>query len=54
MEVVYKLWESSWRDDAVLTPDDPQSRYADPTRIREIKHEGKYYRVPVIGLLPNK
>ncbi|KAF4973208.1 hypothetical protein FSARC_460 [Fusarium sarcochroum] len=46
MQVVYKLWESSWRDDAVLGPDDPQHRYADPTRVREIGHDGKYYRVP--------
>ncbi|KAF4464986.1 Nitrilotriacetate monooxygenase component A pristinamycin IIA synthase subunit A [Fusarium albosuccineum] len=46
MEVVYKLWEGSWRDDAVLPPGDPQSRYADPARVREIRHEGKYFRVP--------
>lgn len=46
MEVVYKLWEGSWRDDAVLPPNDPRPWYADPARIREIQHEGKYYRVP--------
>lgn len=46
MDVVYKLWEGSWRDDAVLSPDDPQGRYADPARIREIQHKGKYYSVP--------
>lgn len=50
MEVVYKLWEGSWRDDAVLPPGDPQSRYADPTRIREIGHKGKYYRVPGVHI----
>lgn len=46
MNVTYKLWEGSWRDDAVLPPNDPQSRYADPARVREIGHQGKYYSVP--------
>lgn len=47
MHVTYKLWEGSWRDDAVLPPGGGTgSPYADPERIREINHEGKYYHVP--------
>ncbi|KAI9700233.1 MAG: hypothetical protein M1820_006901 [Bogoriella megaspora] len=44
MDVVYKLWEGSWRDDAVLPPGN--SQYADPKGVRQINHEGKYFRVP--------
>lgn len=46
MEVVYKLWNSSWRDDAAIPPSDPGGHYADPSRVREIQHFGKHYRVP--------
>ncbi|KAI9685822.1 MAG: hypothetical protein M1822_004100 [Bathelium mastoideum] len=46
MDVTYKLWEGSWRDDAVLPPDDPSGAYADPKRVREIHHKGKYFNVP--------
>jgi alkanesulfonate monooxygenase SsuD/methylene tetrahydromethanopterin reductase-like flavin-dependent oxidoreductase (luciferase family) len=42
MDVVYKLWESSWADDAVKH--DVKTRvYTDPARVREINHKGKYY-----------
>jgi FMN-dependent oxidoreductase (nitrilotriacetate monooxygenase family) len=44
LEVLYKLWEGSWHDDAVVL--DKQNRvFADPGRIRQIDHQGKYYRV---------
>lgn len=46
MQVVYKLWEGSWRDDAVLPPGDATSHYADLARVRETGHQGKNYRVP--------
>jgi FMN-dependent oxidoreductase (nitrilotriacetate monooxygenase family) len=45
MDVVYKLWESSWRDDAVVK-DVARDAYALPERVREINHKGKYYTVP--------
>jgi FMN-dependent oxidoreductase (nitrilotriacetate monooxygenase family) len=45
MEVVYKLWEKSWDDDAVIN-DKQRGVYADPSRIHPINHEGKYYKVP--------
>lgn len=43
MEVVTKLWDS-WADDAVLD-DRAFGRYADRTRIRDIRHAGPYYKV---------
>lgn len=44
LEVCYKLWESSWADDAVLK--DRQRRiYADPAKVRDIRHEGTYFKV---------
>lgn len=54
LDVTYKLWEASWRDDAVTwkqssaTPDGPAEgqRYADPRAVREINHKGKYFQVP--------
>ncbi|RDW59207.1 DszA family xenobiotic compound monooxygenase-3 [Coleophoma crateriformis] len=44
MEVVYKLWESSWADDA-LSPDPANDSYIDPDKIRTIRHRGKYFTV---------
>ncbi|KAI5475228.1 hypothetical protein MNV49_001708 [Pseudohyphozyma bogoriensis] len=37
MDVLYKLWESSWRDDAVKK-DVERNVYADPTLVRTIDH----------------
>lgn len=45
MEVMYKLFESSWRDDAVVL-DREKGLYSLPDRIREINHVGKYFNVP--------
>jgi FMN-dependent oxidoreductase (nitrilotriacetate monooxygenase family) len=45
MEVVYKLWEQSWEDDAVVN-DKQRGVYAEPARIHPIRHEGRYYKVP--------
>ncbi|WP_416414182.1 LLM class flavin-dependent oxidoreductase [Pantoea sp. App145] len=44
MEVVYKLWEGSWDDEALLN-DARNNRYADPTHIHRIQHQGDRYRV---------
>ncbi|MBO0712463.1 MAG: LLM class flavin-dependent oxidoreductase [Acetobacteraceae bacterium] len=49
MQAVYKLWEGSWEDDAVLR-DRAGRRFADPARIHGIRHEGKYYKVDAIHL----
>ncbi|TFW23031.1 LLM class flavin-dependent oxidoreductase [Duganella callida] len=45
MEVVYKLWEHSWEDGAVINAKQ-RGIYADPARIHPIRHEGRYYKVP--------
>jgi len=44
LEVIYKLLEGSWADDAVI--DDRERRvYVDPDRVRPIDHHGPYYDV---------
>ncbi len=45
ISVMYKLFESSWRDDAVVL-DRAKGIYTDPNRVRTIDHQGKYYNVP--------
>jgi len=44
MQVVYKLWEASWEDDAVLG-DRGSQRYVDPAKVHEINHVGPYFDV---------
>jgi FMN-dependent oxidoreductase (nitrilotriacetate monooxygenase family) len=44
MDVVYKLWEGSWEDGAVLR-DARRRVYADPDRVHPIDHRGPYFRV---------
>ncbi|MFZ2561419.1 MAG: LLM class flavin-dependent oxidoreductase [Corynebacterium variabile] len=47
LEVLYKLWEGSWDQDAVLA--DPVSGvYTDPAKVRPINHAGTHYTVPGI------
>jgi FMN-dependent oxidoreductase (nitrilotriacetate monooxygenase family) len=49
MEVMYKLWEGSWEDGAVVR--DSQARiYARPDRVHKVHHHGKYYQVNAIHL----
>ncbi|KAI0128384.1 luciferase-like domain-containing protein [Xylariales sp. AK1849] len=45
VEVMYKLWQSSWRDDAVKL-DREKGIYTDPALVRKINHVGPYYTVP--------
>ena len=45
MDVVYKLWNSSWRSDAVKLHR-KTGIYSDPNLVREINHRGKYFQVP--------
>ncbi|PZM10188.1 LLM class flavin-dependent oxidoreductase [Rhizobium tubonense] len=49
LEVLYKLWEGSWDDDAVLR-DRQGGIFADPSKVRAVRHEGKYYRMDGIHL----
>jgi FMN-dependent oxidoreductase (nitrilotriacetate monooxygenase family) len=45
MDVVYKLWEGSFRDDAVLA-DRETGTYIASDAVRQILHKGKYFEVP--------
>jgi long-chain alkane monooxygenase len=49
MDVVYKLWEASWEDDAVLR-DKANRIFADPAKIHRVRHFGRHYRVDGIHL----
>ena len=49
MEVVYKLLEGSWEDDAVVR-DAERGVFAEPGKVHHIGHEGKHFRVPGIHL----
>jgi len=44
VEVLYKLWEGSWEDDAVLV-DRERGVYADPAKVHTIDHVGEFYEV---------
>ncbi|KAI1460808.1 Nitrilotriacetate monooxygenase component A/pristinamycin IIA synthase subunit A [Annulohypoxylon moriforme] len=45
VKVIYKLLESSWRDDAVKL-DREKGVYTQPDLVRPINHHGKYFTVP--------
>ncbi|KAJ9134873.1 Nitrilotriacetate monooxygenase component A/pristinamycin IIA synthase subunit A [Coniochaeta hoffmannii] len=45
MKIMYKLFQSSWRDDAVIL-DKERGIYTDPSLVRQIDHEGKFFSVP--------
>ncbi|KAK3385969.1 xenobiotic compound monooxygenase, DszA family [Podospora didyma] len=42
LRLLYKLWEGSWADDAVF-PDPANDSYIDPSKVRTIRHQGKYF-----------
>jgi FMN-dependent oxidoreductase (nitrilotriacetate monooxygenase family) len=44
LEVLYKLWEGSWEDDAVLN-DRQQRIYAQPEKVHKVRHKGEFYQV---------
>ncbi len=49
MEVVYKLWEGSWADDAVVA-DRETGVFTRPEGVRRVRHEGPHYRLDAIHL----
>ena len=49
MQVVYKLWEGSWADDAVQA-DRAAGLYADPARVRAVQHHGPHVRMDAVHL----
>lgn len=44
LDVLYKLWEGSWDDDAIVA-DRAGNTYADPAKIRPIHHQGTWFTV---------
>lgn len=49
MEVMYKLWEGSWEDDAVQR--DKQNRiFARPEKIHKVQHSGEHFEVDAYHL----
>ena len=44
LDVLYKLWEGSWDDDAVIV-DRASRTYTDPSKVRYINHVGEHFRV---------
>jgi len=49
LEVLYKLWEGSWEEGAVLR-DRESGIFADHKKVHPIQHEGKYFTVPGIHI----
>jgi FMN-dependent oxidoreductase (nitrilotriacetate monooxygenase family) len=49
MEVMYKLWEGSWEDGAVIR-DRKSGIFTHPDKVHKVQHEGEYYRVNAIHL----
>lgn len=49
LEVLYKLLEGSWEEGAVVR-DTETGVFADPAKVHQIGHEGKYFKVPGIHL----
>jgi FMN-dependent oxidoreductase (nitrilotriacetate monooxygenase family) len=44
MDMMYRLWEGSWEDGAVVR--DRENRvYADPEKVHVVRHHGKYYNM---------
>ena len=49
MSVVYKLWEGSWADDAVVA-DVKKGVFTRPDRVRRVHHDGAYYKLDALHL----
>ena len=42
MQLVYKLWEGAWEQDALTK--DKNGNFADPAKVHQITHDGPYFR----------
>ena len=49
LDIVYQLWEGSWADDAARR-DRVAGLFADPAKVRAIRHRGRHYQVDAIHL----
>lgn len=45
LEVVYKLWEHSWEEDAAVR-DPERDMHNDPAKVHEINHAGTWFKIP--------
>ncbi|KAH0842604.1 hypothetical protein AYO21_08010 [Fonsecaea monophora] len=43
LNLMYKLWEGSWADDAVVQ-DSANATYTDPSKVRKIEHRGRFFK----------
>src|SRR5882757_4926602 len=50
LEVLYKLWEGSWEDDAVVR-DRARGIFTDPDKVHHIGHVGEHFSVPGVHLV---
>ena len=51
MQIVYKFWEGSWEDGAVLR-DRGRGLFARPDKVHRIAHNGTYFQVEAIHANP--
>ncbi len=49
MQVVYKLWEGSWADDAVIA-DAGTGVFTRPERVRKVRHDGLHFKLDALHL----
>ena len=49
MSIVYKLWEHSWEDGAVVR-DRKAGIFTDPSKVHRLRHAGKHYTLDAIHL----
>ena len=49
MDIMYKLWESSWEDGAVVE-DRESGIFTDPSKIHKISHDGEHLQLEAIQL----
>lgn len=49
LEVLYKLWEGSWEDDAVVR-DPERGVFTDPDKVHDVDHHGRFYDVTGVHL----
>lgn len=49
MEVMYRLWEGSWEDDAVVA-DKATGVFTDPAKVHRVQYAGEFHQVDAIHL----
>jgi len=49
LDLVYKLWEGSWEDDAIER-DRKTGRFTDPQKVHRVRHNGPFYQLDAIHL----